>query len=108
MTTNLHSTLLANLESEEHRAVVCEALCTLAKDSPEPLIRGLSDRRPRYVRNLISIIGKLKNPRFVEPLEKGEAVDLPVEEAIAIIAVCDAWRQSVETGQPIPIPISLD
>jgi HEAT repeat protein len=63
-------TLLANLESEEHRAVVCEALCTLAKDSPEPLIRGLSDRRPRYVRNLISIIGKLKNPRLVEPLEK--------------------------------------
>lgn len=63
-------TLLADLESEEHRAVVCEALCTLAKDSPEPLIRGLSDRRPRYVRNLISIIGKLKNPRLAEPLEK--------------------------------------
>ncbi|TLY18319.1 MAG: hypothetical protein E6K69_00445 [Nitrospirae bacterium] len=62
--------LLANLESEEHRAVVCEALCTLAKDSPEPLIRGLSDRRPRYVRSLLSIIGKLKNPRLVEPLEK--------------------------------------
>ena len=63
-------TLLANLESEEHRTIVCEALCTLAKDSPEPLVRGLSDRRPRYVRNLISIIGRLKNPRFAEPLEK--------------------------------------
>lgn len=63
-------TLLANLESEEHRAVVCETLCTLAKDSPEPLARGLTDRRPHYVRNLISIIGKLNNPRLAEPLEK--------------------------------------
>ena len=63
-------TLLANLESEGHRAIVCEALSTLAKDSPEPLIRGLSDRRPHYVRNLLSIIGKLNNPRLVEPLEK--------------------------------------
>ncbi len=63
-------TLLANLESEEHRVIVCEALCTLAKDSPEPLVRGLSDRRPHYVRNLLSIIGKLNNPRLAEPLEK--------------------------------------
>ncbi|MGH7205332.1 MAG: HEAT repeat domain-containing protein [Nitrospiraceae bacterium] len=63
-------TLLANLESQEHRAVVCEALSTLAKDSPEPLVRGLSDRRPHHVRNLISIIGKLNNPRLAEPLEK--------------------------------------
>jgi len=63
-------TLLANLESQVHRAVVCEALSTLAKDSPEPLVRGLSDRRPHYVLNLLSIIGKLNNPRLAESLEK--------------------------------------
>jgi predicted dehydrogenase len=40
---------------------------------------------------------------FIEPLEKGEPVDLPVEEAVAIIAVCDAWRESAETGQAMPV-----
>ena len=63
-------TLLANLESQVHRAIVSEALSKLAKDSPEPLVRGLSDRRPHYVLSLISIIGKLNNPRLAEPLEK--------------------------------------
>ena len=76
-------TLLANLESEGHRAIVCEALGTLAKDSPEPLVRGLSDRRPHHVRNLLSIIGKLNNPRLAEPLEKlGQHPDSQIRKEV--------------------------
>lgn len=62
--------LLASLESPSHHAIVSEALVTLAKDHPEPLLRGLSDRRPVYVRNLLSILMKLNNPRFVDSIDK--------------------------------------
>ncbi len=63
-------TLLANLEAPAHQAIVAEALETLAKDQPDPLLRGLSDRRPRYVKNLLSILLKWNNPRFVDAIEK--------------------------------------
>lgn len=62
--------LLANLTSQVHQAIVSEALTVLAKDHPDPLVRGLSDRRPGYVRNLISILIKWNNPRFADPIEK--------------------------------------
>lgn len=41
--------------------------------------------------------------RFVEPLEKGDAVDLPADEAVTIIALCDAWRASAESGQAVAV-----
>jgi hypothetical protein len=63
-------TLLANLESPVHQAIVSEALEALAKDQPDPLLRGLSDRRPRYVKNLLTILLKWNNPRFVDAIEK--------------------------------------
>ncbi|HLA61939.1 MAG TPA: hypothetical protein VK626_06825 [Nitrospiraceae bacterium] len=63
-------TLLANLEAPAHQAVVAEALETLAKDQPEHVLRGLSDRRPRYVKNLLAILLKWNNPRFVDAVEK--------------------------------------
>jgi hypothetical protein len=63
-------TLLANLESPAHQAIVSEALEALAKDQPDPLLRGLSDRRPRYVKNLLTILLKWNNPRFVDAIEK--------------------------------------
>ena len=63
-------TLLANLEAPAHQAIVAEALETLAKDQPDPLLRGLSDRRPRYVKNLLTILLKWNNPRFVDAIEK--------------------------------------
>jgi hypothetical protein len=63
-------TLLANLESPAHQAIVAEALEALAKDQPDPLLRGLSDRRPRYVKNLLTILLKWNNPRFVDAIEK--------------------------------------
>ncbi len=62
--------LLANVTSPVHQAIVSEALATLAKDHPDPLLRGLSDRRPGYVRNLLSILIKWNNPKFADPVER--------------------------------------
>ena len=62
--------LLANVTSPVHQAMVSEALAVVAKDQPDPLLRGLSDRRPGYVRNLLSILIKWNNPKFAEPVEK--------------------------------------
>lgn len=62
--------LLANLESPVHQAIVSDALMVLAKDQPDPLLKGLSDRRPTYVRNLLSILIKWNNPKFAEAVEK--------------------------------------
>ncbi|MDZ4733039.1 MAG: hypothetical protein SGJ16_05560 [Nitrospirota bacterium] len=62
--------LLANLEAPAHQAIVAEALETLAKDQPDHVLRGLSDRRPRYVKNLLAILLKWNNPRFADSIEK--------------------------------------
>jgi len=62
--------LLANVTSPVHQAIVSEAVAALAKDHPDPLLRGLSDRRPGYVRNLLSILIKWNNPKFADPVEK--------------------------------------
>jgi HEAT repeats len=62
--------LLANVTSPAHQAIVSEALTVLAKDQPEPLLRGLSDRRPAYVRNLLSILIKWNNPKCIDSIEK--------------------------------------
>ena len=62
--------LLGNLEAPAHQAIVAEALDTLAKDQPDHVLRGLSDRRPRYVKNLLAILLKWNNPRFADAVEK--------------------------------------
>src|SRR5262245_6307940 len=62
--------VLGNLENPGHQAIVAEALETLAKDQPDHLLRGLSDRRPRYVKNLLAILLKWNNPRFADSIEK--------------------------------------
>lgn len=62
--------LLGNLESQTHQAIVSETLVLLAKDQPDPILRGLSDRRPQYVRNLLGLLMKWNNPRFAEAVEK--------------------------------------
>jgi HEAT repeat protein len=61
---------LANLEAPAHHAIVAEALETLAKDQPDHVLHGLSDRRPRYVKNLLAILLKWNNPRFADAVEK--------------------------------------
>ena len=63
-------TLLANLEAPAHQAIVAEALGILAKDQPDHVLRGLSDRRPRYVKHLLAILLKWNNPQFAEAVEK--------------------------------------
>jgi len=62
--------LLANVTSPVHQAIVSEALVVLAKDHPDPLVRGLSDRRPGYVRNLLVILIKWNNPKFADSIER--------------------------------------
>ena len=62
--------LLATLEAPSHQAIVAGALEVLAKDQPDHLLRGLSDRRPQYVKNLLAILLKWNNPRFIESVEK--------------------------------------
>ena len=63
-------TLLGNLETPAHQVIAAEALEALAKDQPDHLLRGLTDRRPRYVKNLITILLKWNDPRFVDAIEK--------------------------------------
>jgi hypothetical protein len=63
-------TLLGGLESAAHQAIVSEVLLAMAKDQPEPVLRGLLDRRPVYVRNLLAIIMRWNNPRHAEAVEK--------------------------------------
>ncbi len=62
--------LLAKLESPAHQAIVSDTLLVLAKDHPEPLLKGLMDRRPAYVRNLLAILMKWNDPKFADPVEK--------------------------------------
>ncbi|NOS80198.1 MAG: hypothetical protein HOP32_01295 [Nitrospira sp.] len=62
--------LLANLNSLTHQRVVIETIEILAKDQPDAVLRGLSDRRPLYVKNLLSILLKWNNPRFADAIEK--------------------------------------
>ncbi len=62
--------LLASLESPSHQAIVCEALFAVAKDAPEIVARGLSDKRPPYVRNLLSIIARWNNPKLADAVER--------------------------------------
>lgn len=62
--------LLAGLEGPAHQAVVMEALQTIARDHPDPIVRGLTDKRPTYVRNLLTLLSRWNDPRFAESVEK--------------------------------------
>ena len=62
--------LLGNLEQQAHQTLVVNALMELAKDTPEIVTRHLTDRRPTFVRNLLDIITRWKNPRLADNVEK--------------------------------------
>ncbi len=62
--------VLASLDAPAHQATVMEALQTIALDHAEPIIRGLTDKRPTYVRNLLTIISRWNDPRFGDSVEK--------------------------------------
>jgi HEAT repeat protein len=81
--------LLANLDGLSHQAVVVEALQTIARDNADPVVRGLSDKRPVYVRNLLTLIGRWNDPRLADNVEKTlRHQDATVRrEAIRILAM---------------------
>lgn len=62
--------LLGNLTSPIHQAIVSDVIASLGKDQPDPVLRGLLDRRPGYVRHLLAILMKWNNPKFAESVEK--------------------------------------
>lgn len=62
--------LLENLKTPAHQTIVAEALVTLAKDQPDPVLRDLSNRPPHYVKHLLAILLKWNNPQFADSIEK--------------------------------------
>lgn len=62
--------VLATLDGPSHQAVIMEALQTNARDHAEPILRGLTDKRPTYVRNLLTILSRWNDPRFGDHVEK--------------------------------------
>lgn len=63
-------TLLGDLEHPAHQTLIANALVDLAKETPEIVAKHLSDRRPTFVRNLLSIITRWNNPKLVDNVEK--------------------------------------
>ncbi len=62
--------LLTMLRHQEHRSLVGEALVSLAKETPEPLVERLSDYRNHFVRDFISVISRLGDPSLAAALEQ--------------------------------------
>jgi HEAT repeat protein len=62
--------LLGNLKNPSHQTIVADALSVLAKDHADAVIRSLADRKPAFVRQLLALIAKWRNPRHAEAIEK--------------------------------------
>jgi hypothetical protein len=61
-------TLLANLTDEEQRAALRDTLIRLGAENPEPVLKGLADRRPQYVLDLITVIVAWQQPQAASVL----------------------------------------
>jgi HEAT repeat protein len=62
--------LLGDLQHPAHQGLIANALVELAKETPEIVVKHLTDRRPVFVRNLLSIITRWNNPKLAEGVEK--------------------------------------
>jgi len=62
--------LMGNVTNQAHQAIIADALATVAKNSPDQLIKSLADRRPALVRPLLGIITRWNNPQHAEAVEK--------------------------------------
>ena len=62
--------LMGNVTNQAHQAIIADALATVAKNSPDQLIKSLADRRPALVRPLLGIIARWNNPQHAEAVEK--------------------------------------
>ncbi|MCC2641048.1 MAG: hypothetical protein K0S45_1461 [Nitrospira sp.] len=62
--------LLAGLDVPAHQTVVVEALQTIGKNNIDPILRGLTDKRSAYVKNLLTLLGRWNDSRFADSVEK--------------------------------------
>jgi hypothetical protein len=62
--------LLGDLQHPAHQGLIANALVELAKDTPDMVLKHLTDRRPTLVRNLLGIITRWNNPKLAEGVEK--------------------------------------
>ncbi|MGZ6143587.1 MAG: HEAT repeat domain-containing protein [Myxococcales bacterium] len=60
--------VLAGLTDEEQRAALRDTLIRLGADNPEPALKGLADPRPRYVRDLVTVIVAWQQPQAADVL----------------------------------------
>ena len=62
--------LVGDLQQPAHQGLIANALVEMAKDTPEVVLKHLTDRRPTFVRNLLGIITRWNNPKLAEGVEK--------------------------------------
>ncbi|HEX6949532.1 MAG TPA: HEAT repeat domain-containing protein [Nitrospira sp.] len=62
--------LLGDLQQPAHQGLIANALVELAKETPDVLVKHLTDRRPAFVRNLLGIITRWNNPKLADAVEK--------------------------------------
>ena len=62
--------VLSELKLEGHRQTVREALSILSRNDPDMLAKELADSRSDHVRNVLSVIGKVRDPGFAPYVEK--------------------------------------
>ena len=60
--------VLAKTSAREHRAALRAGISLLAADDPEPVLKGLADPRPQYLRDMIAIIIGWNEPRGADAL----------------------------------------
>src|SRR5258708_12059277 len=96
-------TLLANLTDDEQRAALRDTLIRLGAENPEPVLKGLADRRPQYVLDLITVIVAWQQPQAAgvlsmladHPAAAGRAGPLPPPPPPP---------QPAPAGPPLPFP----
>jgi HEAT repeat protein len=95
-------TLLGELEQPTHQAIIANALVELAKETPEILVKHLSDRRPMFVRSLLGIITRWNNPKLADNVEKISRYPDPLirREVIRTLAVL---KSSGSAAKLIPL-----
>ncbi|HUJ26673.1 MAG TPA: HEAT repeat domain-containing protein, partial [Myxococcales bacterium] len=79
--------VLAGVEPDEPRAILRESLVRIGRSNPEPVLKGLADERPAYVRDLIAIIGAWQLPQTADALAMVVSHASPEVRADAISAI---------------------
>lgn len=79
--------VLAGVTGAEPRAILRETLVRLARGNPDPVLKGLADERPAYVRDLIAVITAWQLPQTAEVLALVAHHPAPEVRADAISAI---------------------